>query len=279
MVSPLADRSADAPQRATRPVPPPRQEYQEFILQRIEEYKDALSRADLLAIGDEAVRELELGVDAQYLLTEVLLLEHVDRIIQRRLRLPSFPRWRRQHRKLREAQREPTHWSLDPAGPLARYAPRLEPGDIAIVVGAGALPAALFLAAHDVEVMLVDQDLSSVEAAEQRAVTEQLGRRFQALVIRFGNWLPDLCPTLVAIDPTALAPTGARDRATLIRDLQHRTLPGGVHCVLPPPAEREVIALTPEALRQLYDEWRLEHRKRGAGLVAIKPASGAAASP
>jgi hypothetical protein len=279
MVNPLADRRSDAPRPAPRPAPPPRQEYQEFILQRIEEYKEALSREDLLAIGDEAVRELEHGGGDQYLLTEVLLLEHVDRIIQRRLRLPSFPRWRQQHRRLREAQREPMHWGLDAGHPLARYAPRLEAGDVAVVIGAAALPTALFLAAHDVEVLLLDQDLGGVESAEQRAVTEHLGRRFQALVVRFGSWLPDVAPTLVAIDPASLAPTGARDRATLIRDLQRRTLPGGVHCVLPSPAEREVIALTPEALRQLYEEWQLERRKRGAGLVAIKPAAGSNASP
>jgi hypothetical protein len=276
MVNPLADRPADAPRRAARPAPPLRQEYQEFILQRIDEYKDALTRADLLAIGDEAVRELEGG--DQYLLTEVLMLEHVDRIIQRRLRLPSFPRWRQQHRKLRDAQRSPTHWGLDASGPIARYAPRLEPGDVAVVVGAAALPAALFLAAHDVEVLLLDQDLSSIESAEQRAVTEHLGRRFQALVVRFGGWMPDVAPTFVALDPTALASTGARDRSALIGDLQLRTLPGGVHCVLPPQSDREVIALTPEALRHLYDEWQLERRKRGAGLVAIKPGVEASAS-
>ncbi len=279
MVNPLADRPADAPRRAPRPAPAPRQEYQEFILQRIEEYKDALTREDLLAIGDEAVREMEHGGGDQYLLTEVLLLENVDRIIQRRLRLPSFPRWRQQHRKLREAQRGPTHWGLDTTGPLARFAPRLEPGDVAVVVGAGALSAALFLAAHDVEVLLLDQDLRGVEAAEQRAVTEHLGRRFQALVVRFGGWMPDVAPTFVALDPTALAPTGARDRATLIRDLQHRTLPGGVHCVLPPPSEREVIALAPEALRRLYDDWQMEGRRRGAGLVAIKRPDASDASP
>lgn len=269
MVNPLADRSAESARRAARPAPPLRQEYQEFILQRIEEYKEALTREDLLTIGDEAVRELEAG--DQYLLTEVLMLEHVDRIIQRRLRLPSFPRWRQQHRKLRDAQRSPTHWGLDAGGPLARYAPHLEPGDVAVVVGAAALPAALFLAAHDVEVLLLDQDLSSIESAEQRAVTEHLGRRFQALVVRFGGWMPDVAPTFVALDPAALAPTSARDRSALIRDLQLRTLPGGVHCVLPPQSDREVIALTPEALRHLYDEWQLERRKRGAGLVAIKP--------
>jgi len=277
MVNPLADRRPDPERRPSRPPPPPRQEYQEFILQRIEEYKDALSREDLLAIGDEAVRELERG--DQYLLTEVLLLEHVDRIIQRRLRLPSFPRWKQQHRALREAQREPTHWGLDPGGALAHYAPRLEAGDLAIVVGVGALPAALFIAAHDVEVFLVDQDLGGIESAEQRAVTEQLARRFQALVVRFGGWMPDVSPMFVALDPACLAGTTARDRAALIRDLQQRTLPGGVHLALPTQSPREVIALTPEALRRWYADWRLERRKRAAGLVAIKPERPGAESP
>lgn len=279
MVNPLAGRQPDPARRSPRPPPPPRQEYQEFILQRIEEYKNGLTREDLLAIGDEAVRELESGGGDQYLLTEVLLLEHVDRIIQRRLRLPSFPRWRQQHRALREAQREPTHWGLDGGGALARFAPRLENDDITIVVGAGALPAALYLAAHDADVLLLDQDLSAVESAEQRAVTEQLSRRFQALVVRFGGWMPDVAPALVVLDPACLSVLPARDRVLLIHDLQQRTLPGGVHIALSAGAPRQVIALPPEALRRHYDAWQVEGRKRGGGMVAVKPDSGGARRP
>src|SRR5438128_7132889 len=175
MLTPLSASGSPAP--APTPRRPPRslkQEYQEFILQRIEEYKNTLTREQLLEIGDEAVRELEANAEGQYLLTEVLLLEHVDRIIARRLRLPSFPRWREKHRALRTAQREPTHWGVESDGPLVSCARRLEPGDPAVVVGAAALPAALFIAAHDAEVFLVDQDLRAIEAAESRAVTEQL---------------------------------------------------------------------------------------------------------
>src|SRR5258706_5468414 len=95
-----------------------KQEYQEFILQRLEEYKNTVPRADLLKIGDEAVRELQTSAQDQYLLTEVLLLEHVDRIIARRLRLPPFPRWRPKHRPLREAQRDPAHLGFDRGHPL-----------------------------------------------------------------------------------------------------------------------------------------------------------------
>src|SRR2546421_9624929 len=251
-----------------------KQEYQEFILQRLEEYKNTVPRADLLAIGDEAARELQTSAQDQYLLTEVLLLEHVDRIIARRLRLPSFPRWRQKHRALREAQREPTHWGFDRTHPIVPWAARLEPGDVIVVLGAAALPEALFLAAHDTEVFLLDQDLGAVEAAEGRAVAEQLAGAFQALVINFGSWFPDLAPSLAAIAPGSLAQLRAKQRASLIADLQVRTPTGGVHVVLPPASEnREVIPLAPEALQTLYRGWQVQRGRRSkrSGFTAIKP--------
>ena len=258
---------------------PPRslkQEYQEFILQRLEEYKNTVPRAELLKIGDEAVRELQASAQDQYLLTEVLLLEHVDRIIARRLRLPSFPRWRQKHRALREAQREPTHWGFDRGHPIVPWADRVEPGDVIVVLGAAALGEALFFAAHDAEVFLLDQDLGAVEAAEGRAVTEQLAGAFQALVINFGSWFPDLAPSLVAIAPACLAQLRAKQRASLIADLQIRTPTGGVHVVLPPATEhREVIPLAPEALQSLYRGWQVQRgtgrRTKRSGFTAIKP--------
>jgi len=118
------DSPGDALRRPPRSL---KQEYQEFLLDRIEEYKNTVSREELLRIGDEAVRELEANAQDQYLLTEVLLLEHVDRLIARRLRLPSFQRWRQKHRALREAQRQPTHWGLDAEHPVVPWAPRLQP--------------------------------------------------------------------------------------------------------------------------------------------------------
>ena len=277
MLTSLSTSGSPAPAPAPAPRRPPRslkQEHQEFILQRIEEYKNTLTREQLLEIGDEAVRELEENSAGQYLLTEVLLLEHVDRIIARRLRLPSFPRWRQKHRALRAAQREPTHWGLDAGGPLVAYARRLEPGDLAVVVGTGALSAGLFIAAYEAEVFLVDQELHAVEAAESRAVTEQLAGRFQALVINFGRWFPDVAPSLVVIDPAALTAARPKDRHALLYDLQARTRAGGVHVVLPTAATREVIPLAPESLEAQYAGWQLTRRRRtrrGAGFVAVKP--------
>jgi len=256
---------------------PPRslkQEYQEFLLERIEEYKNTLSREELLRIGDEAVRELEANAQDQYLLTEVLLLEHVDRLIARRLRLPSFQRWRQKHRALRDAQRQPTHWGLDAEHPVVPWAPRLEAGDLALVIGAATLPAALLIAAHDVAVLLLDQELAAVEGAESRAVSEQLAARFESLVVRFGSWLPDVLPSLVVIDPGALASARAKDRRTFLTDLQARTRPGGVHIILPGPKGEAVIPLALKGLQAEYDGWQVQRHRRGkgGGFTALKPA-------
>ncbi|HEX9704197.1 MAG TPA: hypothetical protein VGA20_02985 [Gemmatimonadales bacterium] len=274
MLSPL---SQDSPHPAARRPPTSlRQEYQEFLLERIEEYKNSLSREELLVIGDEAVRELEANAGGQYLLTEVLLLEHVDRVIARRLKLPPFRRWTQKHRALRQAQREPTHWGLPAGHPLVSWARRLEPGDLTVVLGGAAQLEAMFLAAHDVDVFFVDQDLHAVEAAEQRAVTEQLGARFQALVIQFGSWFPDVLPAVAVIDPSALTAAKSRDRQALVKDLQARTRPGGAHVVLGAGGSPQVISLASGSLHSAYVQagWAIERRpgKRGGAFVATKPA-------
>ena len=274
MLNTVTKGSRHAPGPTRRPPRSQKQEYQEFLLQRIEEYKNTLPREELLRIGDEAVRELESGAE-QYLLTEVLLLEHVDRIITRRLKLPSFRRWAQNHRALRTAQREPTHWGLEPNDPVAHGARLLEPGDLAVVIGAAALPNALFIAAHDAEVFLLDQDLGAVEAAEGRAVAEQLAGRFQALVVNFGGWLPDLRPAMVVIDPVAIAGAEVPAREGLMRGLQTCTAPGCIHIVLAvDPDGPRVLPLAADALQSHYADWRLEKKKRrggGGGFVATKP--------
>jgi hypothetical protein len=119
----------------------------------------------------------------------------------------------------------------------------------------------------------VDQDLGAVEAAEGRAVTEQLAGALQALVINFGSWFPDLSPSLVVLEPSSLADLRAKDRSALIADLQSRTRSGGVHIILSAGASREVIPLAPEALQALYSGWQLQRNRRSkrSGFTATKP--------
>jgi len=266
--------------RPKRPRPPPqslRQEYEEFVLQRIEEFKDQLSREELLTLADEAVRELDTEAAEQLVLTEVLVLEHVDRLIIRRLRLPAYRRWRLTHVKLREAQRDPAHWGLARDTPLPRLTVRLGEPDTALVMGtgAGAVAAALYLAAHDVPVTFLGDDLAAVEAAEGRAAAEAVGSRFQALFVSLGGWLPDTMPSLVVMDAAMLATLAPELRARTIDALKERTRAGGVHGVLPAERRRDVIPLAMETLGAHYQGWLLEYAgrsgPRGRWFIATKP--------
>src|SRR5207249_4539853 len=74
--------------------------------------------AVVLESGDEGVREVEGSAAGEYGRAEVLLLEHVDRIIARRLRLRSFPRWAQKDRALRAAQRGAAQGGLESDGAL-----------------------------------------------------------------------------------------------------------------------------------------------------------------
>jgi hypothetical protein len=259
-----------------------KQHYHEYILQRIEGYKNSIGRDELLRLGDEAASELQTAAEGQFVLTEVLMLESVDRLIMKRLSLRPYSRWRRQFLKLREAQRTPTHWGLEPTSPLARLLPRIEPRDVALVVGGGAEPAAYLLAAHDAVVTFLAGELGCVERVESRIAAEALGGAFDGYVAQAGPCLPEFLEIgnaldLVVLDPGALADLGAACRLEFVADLQQRSRPGSVHVILP-----SCPALAPEALLAFYDGWIVEEEtrrrrrsgggRRPDGLVLSKPA-------
>ena len=245
-----------------------KQYYQEYILQRIEGFKNSIGRDELLRLGDEAASELQTAAEGQFLLTEVLMLESVDRLIMKRLSLRPYNRWRRQFLRLREAQRTPTHWGLEPTSPLARLLPRIEPRDVSLVVGSGAEPAAYLLAAHDAVVTFLAGDLGCVERVESRIAAEALGSMFEGYVAQAGPCLPEFLEIgealdLVVLDPGALAELGASCRLAFLTDLQQRSRAGSVHVILP-----SCPALAPEALLAFYDGWVIEEeirRRRRAG--------------
>jgi hypothetical protein len=263
------------PHRRLRPESQRRQ-YEEFVEQKIEEYKDHLSRPELLGIADDAVRELEMSTADQLVLTEVLMLDHVDRLIRKRLRLPTFRRWRERHRRLRQAQQEPTHWGIDVDSPLRELALCMEDGDSALVVGTGIAPCGYLLAAYESHVVLIDQDLAMVESTERRAASEGLAGRFEALVVSLDGWFPDVAPTLAVIDATVLARLDSSGRHALLSALQRQTTEGGVHTVVPPAPHAEAPPLEDGALETLYDDWeigRAEHARGTGWFVARKPST------
>jgi hypothetical protein len=237
-----------------------RAEYEEFIEQRIEEYKDGLPRASILGIGDEAVQEL--ARTEQYTLTEVLLQEQVDSIIRRRLRLPSYRRWRERHLALRSAQVQPTHWGLAPHDPVVLLAEFVRDQDTVAVVGAADGACALFLAARGANLLVGDPDLAAVEGLENRAIAEQLSSRIECLVVPLESWTPHTRLDACVIETSALAGLSAGDRAQLIRRLKTVTVPGGRHVVMPAsgPAGRTP-PVSSDALRSLYADWTVARAK------------------
>ena len=256
-----------------------RSEYEEFIEQRIEEYKDGLPRASILGIGDEAVQEL--ARTEQYALTEVLLQEQVDSIIRRRLRLPSYRRWRERHLALRAAQVQPTHWGLAPHDPVVLLADFVRDQDTYAVVGAadGACP--LFLAARGASLLVGDPDLAAIEGLENRAIAEQLSSRIECLVVPLESWTPHRPLDGCVIETSALAGLSAGERAELIRRLKAVTVQGGRHVVMPVagPAGKTP-PVSSDALRSLYADWTVARAKdpgasprrtRNVGFLATQP--------
>jgi len=259
-----------------------KQHYHEYILQRIEGFKNSIGREELMRLGDEAASELQTTSEDQFVLTEVLMLETVDRLIMKRLALRPYRRWREQFRKLREAQRTPVHWGLDGGCALARLLPRIEPHDVALVIGPGAEPATYLLAAHDAEVTFVAADVGCVERVESRMAAEALASLFDGYVAPVGSCLPCFLDALeqvdiVVLDPNTLATCKSQVRSALIADLQRRCQPGGVHVILG--GSR---ALTSDAIRGMYDGWTVEeeplrrkrsttHHRRPEGLLLAKP--------
>jgi hypothetical protein len=79
----------------TAPLSAPRQLYQAWLEEQLEDYKAALTRDEILALADEAVQQLFTTADGQYPLTEILLCDAVDALLLRRLNLPDFRQWRR----------------------------------------------------------------------------------------------------------------------------------------------------------------------------------------
>jgi hypothetical protein len=250
-----------------RPLRSLRQQYELYVMDRIEHFKNSISREELLRLGDEALVDLR-GPDDQFLLTELLAATAVDELIKRRLGIRGFESWRKSFPRLRAAQRDPTHWNLAPNHLVTALAPRIEPDDPVLVVGAGAEACAYLLAAHDAAVTYLDHDLAAVERAENRVATEALSSTFEAMCVQFGEWLPCLAPgfVLVMIDAGTLAGLTPGERRVLLAELQQITAPNGLHALVP-----DVAGTGPEGFAGHYANWSREslppagRRNRGAG--------------
>lgn len=252
----LSQQQLLATARRRRPLRSLRLQYDQYIMDRIEHFKNSLSREELLRVADEAFADPRNGEsDQQFLLTEVLAQEAVDALIKRRLGMKSFETWRKHFPKLRAAQRDPTHWGLDGGHAVAGLATRVEPEDPVLVVGAGAESCAYLLAAHDANVTFLDRDLGVIERAEHRVAAESLASTFLGVCVQFGQWLPSVPPgfVLVVIDAGTIAALSPGERRVLLAELQLLTAPGGLHALVP-----DALGTGAEGFAGHYATWQRE---------------------
>ena len=213
---------------AQRPTRSLKHEYELYVEEEIENYKESIPRGVLLSIGDAAVASLTK--QAQFALTELLLTEEVDRIIFKRLRLPAYQTWRRRRLKLVAEMRRPEHWGFHPDDALVR-AVRPSGEAHVLVAGSSAEAPALYLAANGCDVTAVTEELDVLKRVMSAAAEAGLGERIHACHADLTTWIPEAELHAVIVMRAALNGLTTGERARVITALQGATAQGGVHVV------------------------------------------------
>ena len=165
-------------------------------------------------------------------MNELLLCDEVDKIIRKRLRIPSYATWRKKElKRLKEQEefRRPEHWGVRPGQALAREMHL--PADSRVLVAgtigrkrrdvsrSPGLRVTTIDPAGDVEVPFTPEDAAL------------LAGRVAKLDVSLRDWSPEEQLSAVVCTPAAFAGLTAAQRAKVIEVLQSATRDGGVHLV------------------------------------------------
>jgi hypothetical protein len=246
-------------------------EYELYVEREIEDYKDSLPRNVLLSIGDEAVAALRR--QSQFVLTELVLWEEVDRIIMRRLRIPTYPTWRRRCLRMWEQYRRPEHWGLRPESVLVRTIQPEGDGHV-LVAGEAAERAALYLAARGCDVTAVEWPAAVLDRVLTAALAAGLTQRVRGCTTDIGHWTPDVPLNAVVCTPAAFAGLSSSERSKVIGLLQQATTDGGVHLVETIVAGQEAMSVA--ELRDRYAGWEISIERDGTASRSFVARKGAA---
>jgi hypothetical protein len=234
---------------ASRPSRSLKHEYELYLEREIENYKESVPRSVLLSIGDDAVRSL--ADQQQFALTELLLVDEVDKIIFKRLRLPAYVTWRRRRLKLIEELRRPEHWGLSRDDMMVRAVQTVTADSRVLLAGAEVETPALYLAAHGCDVTALAEP-DAVQRVLDAAEEVGLGERVHAATLALDSWTPDAPLTAVIYSPAAFTGLTSAERARVIHVLQSATADGGVHLVQTIAAGKR----TPVSLAELRRRYR-----------------------
>jgi hypothetical protein len=227
-------------------------EYELYVENEIENYKESVSRSAILKIGDEAAACLRAG--EQFAMDELLLWAEVDRIIRKRIRIPAYNTWRRKRMKLLEEYRRPEHWGIRPDGILAREIH--PPAESKVLVAGGDIDrTALYLAAHGCDVTAVDREVDSLERVMNAAHAAGLGDRIKSYVADLSDWSPDVPLGALVCTSEAFSDLSLEERGRAFELLQGATRDGGVHLVGTIVRGKRGVSLA--ELRRQYKGWSI----------------------
>ena len=227
-------------------------EYELYLEHEVETFKYSVPRSALLALGDEAVAAL--GAEQQTTLTEMVLWEEVDRIIARRLKLPSYATWRRRRLRRLADLRRPERWGLAPDGALTR-ALRDAVGEHVLFAdgGTGVDDATLFSAALGCNVTALTLEPTELDRMFAAADEAGVGSQVRGCVCPLGGWAPDVPLRAVVCAADVFDALRDEERAVAVAELQRATPLGGVHLLRGRPDA--TASVTFDEWRSWYDGW------------------------
>ena len=227
-------------------------EYELYVEREIEDYKDSIPRSAILSIGDEAVGVLR--AQEQVAFNELVICDEVDRIIKRRLRVPTYSTWKRRRLKLLARYRRPEHWGFHPDTPLVRAIPAGSDSRV-LLTGPHVSDSALYLAANGCTVTAVGDAPDVIERVMSAAEAVGLASQVTAFASPLTEWAPDGPLTAVVVSPAAFDGLSVTDRARVIEILKRATLDGGVHLVETIVAGHAALSI--DELRSQYRGWSI----------------------
>lgn len=205
-------------------------EYATYVDLEIERYKDSIPRSALLKLADDAVATMSAG--AQLELSELVLVDAVNALIMRRLKLPPYDRWRRNRLKMVEQFRRADHWGLSATQHLVD-AVRPQDHPHVVVAGPHVEERTLYLAAHGAHVTALGEldDEALVTKVLVAAALAGLAGQVTGCADGLDEWSPVVPVRAVIWHAQVLDALPAEKRARVLAHLQNATAAGGVHYI------------------------------------------------
>lgn len=244
-------------------------EYATYVDLEIERYKDLIPRSALLKLADDAVAAMSAGDQLE--LSELVLVDAVNELIMRRLKLPTYDRWKRNRLKMLEQFRRAEHWGMSaPQRLVDAVRPQEHPH--VVVAGPHVEQRTLYLAAHGAHVTAIgeldDEELVAkvLVAAAQAGLSGQVAGCADGL----DEWRPIVPVRAVIWHAQALDALSPEKRARVLAHLQNATAAGGMHYIEGLPAGSHRTASIRSLLAN-YDGWQSPGDAGDGVIVLHKP--------